>query len=482
MPQEVYHNIHESTLPHLETICTSVNGAFTKAKDANGKYSAVCNYPDPGAASQPTEVSLATATPMPATVKPPAVAASAPAKRTADLSLLHPVVRSKVIAIQKALDDEGIPLRVFESFRHPQRQRDLFNQGNGVTNADAWESYHQYGLAADFVLFINGNWSWSTAKFEERQAWDRYHEIAREAGLEPLSWEKPHVQLVGTSLAELRNGVYPPGGDDSWADNLAEAISSWTGGDAPPLPDGAERPASNPLAVPLSNSNGLTWHNRFGGDEWAYDNRGVYTRHASGGLKLWRSVGAPITAQEILARFEAPIFGAASKYDVPPALIVMTIATETAHLRNVGFTGPKSFRWEQGYTVKFTGDTDLDGKEKGDYSAGPMQVLSDTARWMNEVADLGYDVGKHFAFFRNKPKPDEVEIGLMDVNVCIDVGTAYIRHNMTKTENDPLLVAAAYNAGGLYPSTENHWRMRSYGNHIDRAAEWYGDACAVLNG
>ena len=163
-------------------------------------------------------------------------------------------------------------------------------------------------------------------------------------------------------------------------------------------------------------------------------------------------------------------------------LIVMTIATETAAMRMAGFTGPDTFRWEQGYTVGATGDPSLDGREKGDYSAGPMQVLSDTARWMNNVYDLGYDNAKDFTFFKNKPNPKTAKIGLYDVDHCIDVGTAYIRHNMAKTGSNPILVAAAYNAGGLYPSSGNHWRIRSYGNHLDRAAEWYGDACFVLYG
>lgn len=163
-------------------------------------------------------------------------------------------------------------------------------------------------------------------------------------------------------------------------------------------------------------------------------------------------------------------------------MIVMTIATEAGQYRKDGFTGPETFRWEQGVTLTTTGDPDIDGKEKGDYSAGPMQVLSNTARWMNNVHSLGYNNAKDLQWFKNRPAKDPAKLGLYDGGICIDVGTAYIAHNAAQTGFDPILVAAAYNAGSLRPSSGNHWRIHCHGNHLDRAAEWYGDACAVLGG
>lgn len=234
--------------------------------------------------------------------------------------------------------------------------------------------------------------------------------------------------------------------------------------------------SSATLAVESSD-----WVSMFGGDAWRYDRSGVYTMGPNGKPKLWRTSGSPLTVSEIVSRFGAEIANASNKHQVPPSLIVMTIATEAAAYRIDGFSGPKTFRWEQGYTLNATGDPAIDGKEKGDYSAGPMQVLSDTARWMNDIRSLGYDAKTVFNFYKNKPAKAPESLGLYDPAICIDVGTAYIRHNMTITGDNPLLVAAAYNAGSLRPSSENHWRIHSHGNHIDRAAEWYGDACAVLS-
>ena len=62
----------------------------------------------------------------------------------------------------------------------------------------------------------------------------------------------------------------------------------------------------------------------------------------------------------------------------------------------------------------------------------------------------------------------------------IDIGTAVIKQRWKKTGDDPILVAAAYNAGGIYKSQLNPWHLHTTGDHLDRAARWYGDALAVL--
>ncbi|WP_306113978.1 MULTISPECIES: transglycosylase SLT domain-containing protein [unclassified Roseovarius] len=487
-------NAGQEHLPGLQNNCSLSNGTLVTETEPNGNLKVTCMAnaaaapaPGAGAGNAPDTVAtlLANAAAVPAMSS--LTAPVSPTKRDVDLGHLHPVVRKKVAAIQRQLDKEDIPMKVFEGFRSPHRQAYLYAQGRTrpgdiVTGAKAWESYHQYGLAADFVRFENGKWNWNDSTAKQKAQWDRFHEIAIKNGLEPLSFERPHVQLADYSLTRLMNGDYPDDGDGSWADNLAGAIAGWTAGNAPPAPSTDERPALPLVATgTTSTGDGLTWQSKFGGDAWAYNSHGVFTKDHLGQLKLWRTAGAPITARAILTLFDTAIKKASEKYDVPPALIVMTIAAETGAYRQNGFTGPRTFRWEQGFAVGSTGDSTLDGREKGDYSAGPMQVMSDTARWTNNKYNLGYDNAAVFPFFKNRPSRAPDTLGLYDGDIAIDVGTAYIRHNMSKTGNNPLLVAAAYNAGGIYPSSKNHWRIRSYGNHIDRAAEWYGDACAVLN-
>ncbi len=177
------------------------------------------------------------------------------ARRDTNLQNIHPVVREKIKELVKMFENENLPFRLFEGFRSPQRQASLYDQGrtkpgNIVTRAKPWSSYHQYGVAGDFVLFIDGNWSWDD-RGERAQWWTRLHEMARTVGLKPLSWELPHLQLQNLSLNDLLAGRYPDGGDDDWAENLEDAIETWAGQPAaPPLPfNRPQRPAMNTTDV-----------------------------------------------------------------------------------------------------------------------------------------------------------------------------------------------------------------------------------------
>ncbi|WP_052249871.1 glycosyl hydrolase 108 family protein [Tateyamaria sp. ANG-S1] len=181
-------------------------------------------------------------------------------KRDGDISRLHPAIRDSVAAIQKKLNAEKIPFRVFEAFRTPHRQASLYAKGrtkpgNKVTWVGPWGSIHQYGLAVDFVLFENGKWSWDDSGAKAKW-WTRMHEVAAEHNMTPLYnkkkqlIEKPHVQLVGVTSSELRDGIYPDGGDTVWAEHLADLIDSWDSGGAPAKPALApEKPALDPTLV-----------------------------------------------------------------------------------------------------------------------------------------------------------------------------------------------------------------------------------------
>jgi peptidoglycan L-alanyl-D-glutamate endopeptidase CwlK len=119
---------------------------------------------------------------------------------------------------------------LFEGYRSPRRQQLLYAQGRTlpgpvVTRALPWKSYHQYGLAADFVLFENGQWSWDTSGAKAAW-WKRLTGIGRELGLEPLSFEMPHLQLAGLKIEDLAIGRYPAGGDATWKTALDSALAS----------------------------------------------------------------------------------------------------------------------------------------------------------------------------------------------------------------------------------------------------------------
>lgn len=160
-------------------------------------------------------------------------------QRDGDISKLHPAIRDKVKTIRDQLHKENIPFEVFEAFRTPERQAVLKAKRPKVTWVGPWGSIHQYGLAVDFVLKIDGKWSWDDSGTRAKH-WARMHELALKHGMTPLFnkagqlIEQPHIQMVGVSASKLRQGHYPDGGDEIWAETLGDLIDNWQGAGAPP--------------------------------------------------------------------------------------------------------------------------------------------------------------------------------------------------------------------------------------------------------
>lgn len=256
---------------------------------------------------------------------------------------------------------------------------------------------------------------------------------------------------------------------------LLAAIVDWIVRLFRPPRDAAAETDGVAATVPVHPEVPPPLHNRFGGRAWRFDEKGVF---AEG--KLWRTAGAPTTCRSILALYGQLIRKAAQKHGVAPALIVMTIAAETGGLHGSGFTGPRSFRWEPHVVNR-----DVVPAFKGSYSAGPMQILATTAREIiakrGKAYDLAYEPFAIAPAYPRRPRAAPPTHPLYDPAKSIDLGTAVIRRQLALTGEDPILVAAAYNSGGLYESRSNAWRLRSHGDHLDRAARWYGDACAVLS-
>lgn len=162
---------------------------------------------------------------------PPRVTSSR-VERGNNIMLLHPKVRKAVVATYVQLQAEDIPFKIFEAYRFPQRQEDLYAQGRTqpgpiVTYAKPWFSYHQYGLAVDFVLYINGAWSWDDKTATRKQWWAKLHQVGAAEGLMRLDFETPHLQLAGTSSNALYEGRYPEDGDEDWVENFNSAIAGW---------------------------------------------------------------------------------------------------------------------------------------------------------------------------------------------------------------------------------------------------------------
>lgn len=232
-----------------------------------------------------------------------------------------------------------------------------------------------------------------------------------------------------------------------------------------------------PAAVPPMDEK--DWHSFGNGTrEWRYDERGIATRE-NGTVKQQRWEESLHTMRKIMEYMGSELLAASVKHRIPPALLLMTVATEAHIFKADKFTGPKTFRWEE-----HVENDDVNPPSFGDYSAGPVQSLGTTARWV--IRSKGAEFGLNYEQFEvapvyaAKPDPRPANHPLYDLTTNLDLGAAEIRIRLTKSGFDPIFVAAAFNAGGLYNSAHSQWGLRAYGDHLDRAARWYGDACAYL--
>lgn len=88
------------------------------------------------------------------------------------LQKLHPLIRKDAIAAYRQAVKEtpvGVHPVIVQTLRTFEEQALLYQKGRTrpgpiVTNAKPGTSYHQYGLALDFCLQINGKLVWSVNK------------------------------------------------------------------------------------------------------------------------------------------------------------------------------------------------------------------------------------------------------------------------------------------------------------------------------
>lgn len=205
------------------------------------------------------------------------------------------------------------------------------------------------------------------------------------------------------------------------------------------------------MAEPLMAS----WHSRYEGIEWRVTPAGIETRTDG----LLRTAGEPSTMRLYLQFWGDTLEEASLIAGVPLAILMMTLATENgaAVVRGGRLVYPAS-REEPGY--------ESDERTPHRISFGPCHILLSTAR----------AVMKDPALDRRQLKDPVINI------LAAALYLADLRHQHAW---DPILAAATYNAGGAFPARpgsrfHNRWHLRSWTGHLDRAARWYGDACAVL--
>lgn len=123
---------------------------------------------------------------------------------------LRPEVMQKAVQFINACHVHGIAILVTSTYRDNESQQALYNQGRTtpgkiVTNAKPGESFHNYGVAFDFVPLVNGKALW-----DDVALFVRCGELAESCGLEWAGrWksfkELAHCQFTGgKSIAQLK--------------------------------------------------------------------------------------------------------------------------------------------------------------------------------------------------------------------------------------------------------------------------------------
>jgi hypothetical protein len=155
-----------------------------------------------------------------------------------DPKMLHPAFRNRALRTVARLNAEGIPFGIYEGMRGPWRQNHLYASGRTragrfLTPVQAWASLHQYGLAADFVLALEGRWSWDDDGAHAHM-WERLEAVGADEGLVSKPGERPHLQLADVSLEDLQAGKLPPNTDPVWLNAFRWITDGWDGKPAGP--------------------------------------------------------------------------------------------------------------------------------------------------------------------------------------------------------------------------------------------------------
>lgn len=98
--------------------------------------------------------------------------------------LLDPAFAQRLLLVFKIMKERhGYDMAILEGYRSPERQNALAAAGPGVTNAKAFQSYHQFGLAADCAFLRDGKLAISEKDPWVMRGYQFYGVAAEAAGL-----------------------------------------------------------------------------------------------------------------------------------------------------------------------------------------------------------------------------------------------------------------------------------------------------------
>lgn len=116
---------------------------------------------------------------------------------------LHPVVRAKAEQLVGLAKGQGLTIKLTEGYRPPERQQALLDDKKTI--ARPWYSYHQYGLAFDWVPLTSDGKAWWEAP---ESIWQTVGRLGESLG---LAWggrwktpDRPHFEYhPGFTIQDL---------------------------------------------------------------------------------------------------------------------------------------------------------------------------------------------------------------------------------------------------------------------------------------
>ena len=105
------------------------------------------------------------------------------ASASREWSLLTPDFRQRLLTVFRMMENHGYKMALIEGYRSPERQNTLAKMGPHVTNAKAFQSYHQFGLAADIGFYRDGRLVISEKDPWAMKGYQLYGQYAESVGL-----------------------------------------------------------------------------------------------------------------------------------------------------------------------------------------------------------------------------------------------------------------------------------------------------------
>lgn len=175
---------------------------------------------------------------------------------------LQPAAREKGLAAFAQAQTEGVGVIVASALRTFKEQGELYAQGRTkpgkvVTNAEAGESYHNFGLAFDFCVVRRGRAVWDS----KDPHWKRFVKIAKTNGFEwGGDWPNPdfpHFQVKNAPSLKGLRAKFPAGF------GLSSGQTKWVARDRLPLKMG-HMDGTKKLVSQLQLRLGIEVNGRFG--------------------------------------------------------------------------------------------------------------------------------------------------------------------------------------------------------------------------